>query len=593
MAALFAEGRHPNADQITADLTRAQASQKDAVAATELGKPFPRPEDTPAFKVAVARRAAEVNVANGASRDTVLAAAERARIRTEVGREMFAEAYGRNPKDPRELSSFIARNSRSTTQRDRRVRPDVHPGQVGVGAVGDRPTARRRRDHRRAPRRRRRRPGLAGAGSQLHPRRAAPGCGSWTPPACSPRRSTTATPAPATPTCTPTSRSPPRSRPGRGRHPGRWLALDARVLFKATVTASERYNTRIEAELHRRLGVTFQPRSDADAAAAAGKRTIREIAGVPEELSEIWSKRRARIDVRRAALAVAFQAEHGRPPTPVEALKLAQQATLETRDAKHEPRSEAQQRATWRAEAAHLLGSPDRVDTLVRDVVPAASMRRKARDRPPSHCCAVTGPSRPGRRADHPGPGGGRGRPVDVAGVARPLRGGTAGARQRTRWCPRWGRRRAGRPDRAPGAAPVPVHPADPTRPGAHGPRLTGPAAPPGRLQRVRRRRLPAVHLSHRPGRRGVPGRGRTPPRRTSRHRPRRRHGPAGVGRQRPQPQHRPGAPGPADGHLRRPRPAGHRPGRIRQDHRDVRADRRLDRRRWNRPRPGALRRGR
>ena len=54
MAALFAEGRHPNADQITAVLTRAQASQKDAVAATELGKPFPRPEDTPAFKVAVA-----------------------------------------------------------------------------------------------------------------------------------------------------------------------------------------------------------------------------------------------------------------------------------------------------------------------------------------------------------------------------------------------------------------------------------------------------------------------------------------------------------------------------------------------------------
>ena len=30
-------------------------------------------------------------------------------------------------------------------QRDRRVRPDVHPGQVGVGAVGDRPPARRRR----------------------------------------------------------------------------------------------------------------------------------------------------------------------------------------------------------------------------------------------------------------------------------------------------------------------------------------------------------------------------------------------------------------------------------------------------------------
>jgi hypothetical protein len=32
-----------------------------------------------------------------------------------------------------------------------------------------------------------------------------------------------------------------------------------------------------------------------------------------------------------------------RPPTPVEALHLAQQATLETRDAKHEPRSLTEQ----------------------------------------------------------------------------------------------------------------------------------------------------------------------------------------------------------------------------------------------------------
>ena len=158
--------------------------------------------------------------------------------------------------------------------------------------------------------------------------------------------------------------------------PGRWLALDARVLFKATVTASERYNTRIEAELTRRLGVTFTPRSDTEAAAATGKRMVREVTGVPEALVEVWSKRRARIDVRRAELAASFQAEHGRPPTPVEALKLAQQATLETRDAKHEPRSEAQQRAIWRTEAAQLLGSPDRVTQLVEDVVAQPAGRR-------------------------------------------------------------------------------------------------------------------------------------------------------------------------------------------------------------------------
>jgi len=156
-----------------------------------------------------------------------------------------------------------------------------------------------------------------------------------------------------------------------GGTPGRWLALDGRVLFKATVTASERYNTRVEAELHRRLGLTFGPRSDAASAAAAGRRGIREVAGVPEVLLTAWSTRRAQIDVRRAQLSARFQGDHGRPPTPVEAIKLAQQATLETRDAKHGPRSEAQQRAQWRAEAAQVLGSVKRVDRLARSVTGA------------------------------------------------------------------------------------------------------------------------------------------------------------------------------------------------------------------------------
>ncbi len=60
-----------------------------------------------------------------------------------------------------------------------------------------------------------------------------------------------------------------------------------------------------------------------------------------------------------------FQRDHGRPPTPVEALQLAQQATLETRDAKHEPRSLAEQRAAWHAQAAETLGGPDAVRAMV------------------------------------------------------------------------------------------------------------------------------------------------------------------------------------------------------------------------------------
>ena len=377
MAALFAEGRHPNADQISADLINAGTTTNDATAATELGKPFPKPEDTPAFQIAVARRAAEVNAAQGAPRDAMLAAAERARIRTDVGRTMFTEQYRRAPKDPRELSSFIARNSRQSTtavagfdltftpvksvsalwaiaprqvadqiaaahhaavtdtltwlERDAVYTRGGHGGVQQLDTTGMLAAAFEHRDSR--------------AGDpDLHTHVAVS--------------------------------SKVRVRAADGT-PGRWLSLDSRLMFKATVTASERYNTRIETELYRRLGLRFQPRSDADTAAAAGKRMVREVTGIPQDLLQVWSQRRARIDVRRAQLAATFQAEHGRPPTAVEAVKLAQQATLETRDAKHEPRSEAQQRTTWRAEAAQLLGSPEQVDQLVRSVVSAARHDRR------------------------------------------------------------------------------------------------------------------------------------------------------------------------------------------------------------------------
>ena len=49
----------------------------------------------------------------------------------------------------------------------------------------------------------------------------------------------------------------------------------------------------------------------------------------------------------------------------MEALQLAQQATLETRDAKHEPRTLAEQRATWHTQAAETLGGPDAVQAMI------------------------------------------------------------------------------------------------------------------------------------------------------------------------------------------------------------------------------------
>ncbi len=118
---------------------------------------------------------------------------------------------------------------------------------------------------------------------------------------------------------------------------GKWLAIDGRPLHKAVVSASETYNTALERHLADALGVRFAVRADAPGQGAARGRPVREIVGVDPRLNNRFSKRRLSVEERRAVLATAFQATHGRPPTPVEAIQLAQQATLETREAKHEP----------------------------------------------------------------------------------------------------------------------------------------------------------------------------------------------------------------------------------------------------------------
>jgi TrwC relaxase len=112
------------------------------------------------------------------------------------------------------------------------------------------------------------------------------------------------------------------------------VAVDRRtVLFKANVAASETYNTALEQHLRDTLGVRFAERPSTDPA----KRPIREIVGVDPRLNQRWSTAAPHIEARRSELAIQFQDDHGRPPTPVEGLHLAQQApssaSLPPRDA--------------------------------------------------------------------------------------------------------------------------------------------------------------------------------------------------------------------------------------------------------------------
>ena len=119
---------------------------------------------------------------------------------------------------------------------------------------------------------------------------------------------------------------------------------------RAAVAASERYNTRFEEMLTRRLGVEFVERADS---VRDDKRVIREIAGVPDELIKHFSRRRAAIEDRYRTLTSEYRQRHGHEPPQDAQLKLAQQATLETRTGKKPPSTLADKITAWRAGRRH------------------------------------------------------------------------------------------------------------------------------------------------------------------------------------------------------------------------------------------------
>ncbi|MEV0287878.1 MobF family relaxase [Kribbella sp. NPDC050820] len=132
---------------------------------------------------------------------------------------------------------------------------------------------------------------------------------------------------------------------------GKWRSLDGREVFRFGVAASETYNTAIEDELRARLGVGF-----VDRVTARGARPVREVDGIDQRLIEVFSSRRSEIERRLTELISQYRAKHGKePPKPIQ-LRLAQQATLETRRGKEAPRAFADQQAEWIQTAARTLG---------------------------------------------------------------------------------------------------------------------------------------------------------------------------------------------------------------------------------------------
>src|SRR5829696_6820012 len=357
MRALFGCGLHPLAELRQQQLEGPDLTLRDFQNAARLGVPFKIADnDLIPFRVEVAKRIAALNTAIGWPADASTAAADRARVRTQVAREFFLAEHGREPVNARELTGQIAKDSRPRTQTVAGYDLTYSPVKSvsTLWAVAD--------------------PTVAAAIERAHQAAVKDALRFIEKHALFTRtgphgirqvnvRGLVATAF--------THRDSRAGDPDLHTHvavankvqtlDGRWLSIDGRVLFKANVAASETYNTALEQHLRDTLGVRFTERSGTDPA----KRPIREIVGVDPRLNQRWSTRRAHINIRRGDLAIQFQQDHGRPPTPVEALHLAQQATLETRDAKHEPRSLTEQRSTWLNEAAAVLGGRGAVAAMV------------------------------------------------------------------------------------------------------------------------------------------------------------------------------------------------------------------------------------
>jgi conjugative relaxase-like TrwC/TraI family protein len=372
MRALFGCGLHPLAELRQQQLEGPDLTQRDYQDAARLGAPFKIVDrEVSPFRLEVARRFAAIQTAAGLPAGAALPAADRARVRTEVAREFFLAEHGREPMDARELAGQIAKDSRPRTQTVAGYDLTFSPVKSvsTLWAVAD--------------------PQVAAVIERAHQAAVQDALAFIEKHALFTRtgpqgirqvnvRGLVATAF--------THRDSRAGDPDLHTHvavankvqtlDGRWLSIDGRVLFKANVAASETYNTALEQHLREMLGVRFAERLGTDPA----KRPIREIVGVNPGLNQRWSSRRVLIKERQGELAAQFQHDHGRPPTPVEALQLAQQATLETRDAKHEPRSLAEQCSTWHAQGAETLGGPEAVQTMISRALHPGSAQSPAAD---------------------------------------------------------------------------------------------------------------------------------------------------------------------------------------------------------------------
>lgn len=174
-------------------------------------------------------------------------------------------------------------------------------------------------------------------------------------------------------------------------HDGKWLTLDGRTLYRATVAMSEVHENLLLDELHDRLGLAFVER---DRPGAQGtKAAVADVAGVPNDVIDSFSARDDLIRQAEDALIAAWWTDHpdaaSMPRRELD--RIHQQAWRETRKPKDvTPRPLGELVARWRTHLRRLGADPGHMEAAaLGHPVAQVAVDRLAADRPAVEQLAV------------------------------------------------------------------------------------------------------------------------------------------------------------------------------------------------------------
>ncbi|MFE9790050.1 MobF family relaxase [Nocardia salmonicida] len=315
MESLFGLGIHPNAEQIEEQVYAHQitlgVNDREATRAAEkaskLGNKFAVYEAHSQYRQQCSDAFRTHNSEQNLPPTTAIPDDERARIRTQVATEIFTTEYERAPLNARELSGWVAKNSRpkhaAVAGFDITFSPVKSVSVLWALASPD-VSKRIEAAHRRA---------IEDALSWLENNAVFTRLG---------RNGIRQVDVEGIVAAGFTHRDSRAGDPDLHTHvlianrvrtlDGKWRTIDSKTLHEAVVTASEIFDSRIEHHLETDLNLQFEARLGR----TPDQVQIREIVGIPLELIEAWSQRGAAIVARLDQLTAAFQTTFGREPSP-------------------------------------------------------------------------------------------------------------------------------------------------------------------------------------------------------------------------------------------------------------------------------------